>query len=71
MRRGIGTGIILIAVGLLALTYFDRNYSICQLYGAGADPGCETASFYHWGGISLLIIGAAVIAGVIISASRK
>jgi hypothetical protein len=70
-RPGIGGGVLVVVAGIIAIAYLGKDYSTCQLLGAGADPHCETTALFHWGGIVVLLIGAVIIARAIISANRK
>lgn len=70
-RAGVAGGIVAIIVGIIFLTYLSQDYSACQSILGSADSQCQTVTLFHWGGIALVIVGAAIIAGAIVSANRK
>lgn len=69
---GVGAGILVAIVGVVVLVYLGRNYPACQniLVQAANQQACQNASLFHWGGIGGLIIGAAMVAGGLMSRGR-
>ena len=70
-RLEIGGGVAAILLGINILIDARQDYDTCASISGNTDSRCETAHLFYWGGIALLLVGVALIAGALIAAKRR
>jgi hypothetical protein len=66
-------GVMLVLAGFVMVAILGRNYGPCQstVTATLSPAACNSASVIHWGGITGLVAGGAVILATMVSAARR